>query len=78
MRTRPSTPKPALLHSITCNHPLIGNKRVALATALVFYELNGKSIMPTPDAFDLMVEVASGQTRDIADIAARPASWPRR
>ena len=68
----------ALLHSIACNHPLIdGNKRLALAAALLFYEMNGVRIRPTPDAFDLMVEVASGQLRDIGAIADRLAAWPR-
>lgn len=32
----------ALLHSLTDNHPLVdGNKRLALASLLAFYGLNG-------------------------------------
>jgi death-on-curing protein len=32
----------AMLHSIARNHPFVdGNKRVAAAAALVFYDLNG-------------------------------------
>jgi death-on-curing protein len=35
----------ALLHSIARNHPFVdGNKRVAAASALVFYALNGWAV----------------------------------
>ena len=68
----------ALLHSLTCNHSLVdGNKRVALAATLLFYELNDVRMVPNDDAYDLMLEVAEGSLRDVPQIAARLATWPR-
>jgi len=45
------------------NHPFIdGNKRTALATALVFLDLNGISISdPKEELYGLMMEVAKGR-----------------
>lgn len=51
---------------------LDGNKRVALATALAFLRMNGSEAEPTNDEVaDLTLAVASGEIRDVADVAAR-------
>jgi len=54
------------------NHPFIdGNKRTALASALVFLELNGISISGTQDKlYDAMISVSSGKMKkeDFAEI----------
>lgn len=61
----------ALLHSITCNHCLIdGNKRLGWLLATVFLDLNGRR----PDlnheaAYQLVMRVAEGSLRSVADIA---------
>ena len=46
------------------NHPFIdGNKRVGLASALVFLDLNGVEVEdPDGELYDLMMSVASGRT----------------
>jgi len=48
---------------ISQNHPFIdGNKRTALASALVFLELNGISISdPEGRLYDAMIKLASGK-----------------
>jgi death-on-curing protein len=53
------------------NHPFVdGNKRVGLASALVFLDLNGYEINdPDEELYDLMMSVAAGRTRK-AEIAA--------
>jgi len=57
------------------DHPFVdGNKRVGLAAALVFLELNGVTINdPKGTLFDLMIEVALGRSgkREIADALRR-------
>lgn len=54
------------------NHPFIdGNKRAALASALVFLELNGISISDTQDKlYKSMMNISSGKMRkeDFAEI----------
>ncbi len=47
------------------NHPFVdGNKRVALASALVFLDLNGVTIEDPDDRlYPLMMSVASGRTQ---------------
>jgi death-on-curing protein len=54
------------------NHPFIdGNKRTALASALVFLELNGISISdPEDKLYDSMMNIASGKMtkEEFADI----------
>ncbi len=47
------------------NHPFVdGNKRVALAAALVFLDLNGVTITDPDDRlYPLMMSVASGRTQ---------------
>jgi death-on-curing protein len=70
----------ALLHSLARNHGLVdGNKRLALAAVVAFYGLNGLRLSLTNDeAYDLVMDVASGEMDDLATIttalerAARP------
>jgi death on curing protein len=56
---------------ISQNHPFVdGNKRTALATALVFLELNGISLAdPEEKLYDAMISLASGNI-DKAGLAA--------
>lgn len=63
----------ALLHSIACNHPLVdGNKRLAWLSTVTFLGLNGHCVRVTHDeAFDLVMEVASGEIREVREIAER-------
>lgn len=72
----------ALLHSLARNHALIdGNKRLALAALIAFYGLNGRRLTLTNDAaYDLVMNVASGQLDTADDIAAvlQDATEPRR
>ena len=53
---------------IARNHPFIdGNKRSALASALVFLEINGVSILdPKQKLLDGMLQLASGQMKKAA------------
>jgi death on curing protein len=71
----------ALLHSLARNHALInGNKRLALAATIAFYGLNGMRLTFTNDqAYDLIIEVASGKLDDVPAIASvlRRHSQPR-
>jgi death-on-curing protein len=62
----------ALLHSLARNHALVdGNKRLALAATIAFYGINGIRLTATNDeAYDLIVEVASGRRDDVATIAS--------
>jgi death-on-curing protein len=48
---------------IAQNHPFLdGNKRAALASALVFLEMNGISIVdPGGELYDAMIAIASGK-----------------
>ena len=72
----------ALLHSSARNHALVdGNKRLALAATIAFLGLNGYRLTLTNDeAYTLVMEVASGQLDDVADIAhrIREGTVPRR
>jgi len=54
----------AYLYHLVMNHPFVdGNKRVGLATALVFLELNGESPEATNEALaELTLAVAEGKT----------------
>jgi death-on-curing protein len=71
----------ALLHSLARNHALIdGNKRLALAAVIVFYGVNGRRLTLTnDDAYQLVIDVATGQFDLVDDIAARlrTATKPR-
>ena len=63
----------ALLHSIARNHALVdGNKRLALAATIAFYGMNGVRLTFTNDeAYDLVVDVATGRLDDVPAIASR-------
>jgi death-on-curing protein len=67
----------ALLQSIVAGHPLVdGNKRLGWIAIRLFYRLNDADVRPTPDeAFDLVVSLASGDRRDVTEIAATLARW---
>ncbi|GIG69848.1 type II toxin-antitoxin system death-on-curing family toxin [Phytomonospora endophytica] len=62
----------ALMHSIARFHPLVdGNKRLAWLATYTFLELNGVRVTATNDeAYDLTIAVASGELREVGDIAA--------
>ena len=72
----------ALLHSIARHHALIdGNERLALAAVIAFYGLNGRRLTLTNDAaYDLIINVASGQLDTVDAIAAvlQTATGPRK
>ncbi|BDA80162.1 death-on-curing protein [Leptospira kobayashii] len=55
----------AYLFHICKNHPFIdGNKRVALATSLVFLDLNGFEVLDTNEIlYDLVIAVAEGNIK---------------
>jgi death-on-curing protein len=67
----------ALLQSIVAGHPLVdGNKRLGWVAVRLFYRLNEADVRPAPDeAFDLVVSVASGDRRDVTEIAGTLARW---
>ena len=72
----------ALLHSVARNHALIdGNKRLALASIIAFYGLNGRRLTLTNNAaYDLVMGVATGRLDSVDEIAAvlRRATRPTR
>jgi death-on-curing protein len=72
----------ALLHSVARNHALIdGNKRLALASLIAFYGLNGRRLTLTnEEAYDLVMSVATGELDTVDAIAAalQHATQPRR
>ena len=70
----------ALLHSITNNHALVdGNKRVAWLATTVFLDLNNREVPLSDDeAFSLVMDVASGATSDLNEMAARLRSTTRK
>jgi death-on-curing protein len=61
----------AYAYHLCQNHPFLdGNKRTALATALVFLDLNGIKINdPEEKLYELMIKVAEGKRskKDIAE-----------
>lgn len=63
----------ALLHSVVTHHPLVdGNKRLGFLGALVLLDLQGLRLDLAPaEAFTLVMDVASGELRDVGDIARR-------
>jgi len=67
----------ALLQSIVAGHPLVdGNKRLGWVAVRLFYRMNGFDIRPDAGmAFELVVAVASGEIRDVTDIARRLTPW---
>lgn len=66
----------ALLHSLARNHALVdGDKRSALAATIAFYGINGLRLTFTQDnAYDFVIDVATGTMDDIAAIAATLAA----
>ncbi|WP_369271353.1 type II toxin-antitoxin system death-on-curing family toxin [Streptomyces sp. R11] len=64
----------ALLHAIATNHPLVdGNKRTAWLAAATSLGVNGVDLAGCDQdaAYDLVIDVASGDEGDIAVIAGR-------
>lgn len=63
----------ALLLSICKNHALVdGNKRLALAAAIVKLGINGWVLTLTNDeAHDLVIAVASGELNEVTEVADR-------
>jgi death-on-curing protein len=63
----------ALMHSLARNHPLVdGNKRLALAGPIAFLGINGRRLTLSNDkAYDVVIDVATGELDDVADIADR-------
>lgn len=63
----------ALMHSIARHHALVdGNKRLTLAACIAVYGLNGYALTLTNDeAYDLVIQIATGELDDVATIAAR-------
>lgn len=66
----------ALLHSIAGNHALVdGNKPLALAGLIAFHGVNGRRLtLSNDEAYDLVIEVATGTLGDVPEIAARLAA----
>jgi death on curing protein len=67
----------ALLEAVARNHALVdGNKRLAWAAAVVFYDLNGFDLEPptVDEAVDLVIAVAAGQV-DLPRLTELLASW---
>ena len=72
----------ALLEAIARNHALVdGNKRLAWAAAVVFYDVNGFELEAPSiaEAVDLTVAVVTG-TAQLTKLSERLATWtsPRR
>jgi death-on-curing protein len=64
----------ALLHALAVNHPLVdGNKRTAWLGAAAFLAVNGVDLADADQdtAYDLVIEVASGDLGDVGVIAGR-------
>jgi death-on-curing protein len=63
----------ALLHSVARNHPLVdGNKRLALASTIAFYGVNGHRLtLNNDEAYALIMAVAAGELDDVESIAER-------
>ena len=64
----------ALLHALATNHPLVdGNKRTAWLAAVTFLAVNGVDMAEVDQdrAYDLVIDVASGDESDVEVIAGR-------
>jgi death on curing protein len=69
----------AQLEAVARNHALVdGNKRLAWAAAVVFYDLNGLVLDPPSvgEAVELVVAVAAGQL-GLDQLARQLAGWAR-
>lgn len=67
----------ALLLSLVGDHGLLdGNKRLGWVATAVFYELNGHDLhLPTEEAVDLVLAVASGTLTEVDTVAAVLAEY---
>jgi death-on-curing protein len=63
----------ALMHSLARSNPLVdGNKRLALSGTIAFLGVNGRQLtLSNDEAYDLVIEVATGELDDVTDIADR-------
>jgi death on curing protein len=64
----------ALLQAIVIGHPFLdGNKRAGLGAAMLLLEMNGAFPEASDDRalYDLVIAVASGEIREVPEIAAR-------
>lgn len=63
----------ALTHSLARNHGLIdGNKRLSLVALIAFLGMNGRRLTwSNDDAYEFIMDVASGRLDDVPDIAER-------
>ena len=64
----------ALLHALAANHPLVdGNKRTAWLATATFLARNGVDLADVDQdtAYGLVIDVASGNVKDISRIAER-------
>jgi death-on-curing protein len=63
----------ALMQALVTGHPFMdGNKRIGLASCLLFLELNGMLQLADNDALaDLTLAVATGELREVSEIAGR-------
>jgi len=61
----------ALLMSLSQNQALLDvNKRLALGATIVMLGINGWSLtMTNDDVYELVIEVAEGRLREVADVA---------
>lgn len=69
----------ALLEGVARNHALVdGNKRLAWAASVVFFDLNGVELEPpgVDEAVELVVAIAAGQL-ELPKLAERLAGWAR-
>lgn len=67
----------ALTHSIVTNHALVdGNKRMGLIALRLFLGMNDHDLAANQDEkFGLIMAIASGELRDVEQIAERIAAY---
>jgi death-on-curing protein len=67
----------ALTHSIVTNHALVdGNKRMGLIALRLFLGMNDHDLAASQDEkFGLIMAIASGELRDVEQIAERIAAY---
>jgi len=70
----------ALMHSLARNHALVdGNKRLAWTACRTFLAINGQWIAaPEDDRFDFVIDVATGVSPDVHQIADQLRAWTHR
>jgi death on curing protein len=68
-----------MMHSLIRNHPFVdGNKRTAVLSVILFYNLNGYAIVADQgEVVALAVDVAEGQI-DVEGIAGVLKGWSRK